>query len=239
MGVLALVWVLIIAIQLAGLAPPQWEPVLRGVDIAIWALFLVQFVLELWIAPDKRRYLRGNWIVALSVLVPLFGFLRLLLVLRALPSLRLLNILAGTGRATRGAFNIVREHGLQYVALIAAITVLVGSASVYYFERAQPASALGAYPQALWWASALITTINTSTDPVTLEGSIIAFIMRVIALSIFGYITASIASFLVGGTAPASPALGDPPDPLLREIQDLRREVQQLSTRLDRLEPPE
>ena len=47
----------------------------------------------------------------------------------------------------------------------------------------------------------MVTTINNEKYAVTAEGRVIAILLRVFAVSVFGFITASIASYLIGKQA--------------------------------------
>jgi voltage-gated potassium channel len=53
------------------------------------------------------------------------------------------------------------------------------------------------YGEALWWTATVITTIGPEYWPRTLEGRTLAFLLFVYAFAIFGYITATIASYFV------------------------------------------
>src|SRR4051794_11427907 len=57
---------------------------LTAASYVIWALFAVQFLIGIVIAPSKRQYLRRNWLTALALVLPAFR------VLRAVRALRLL-----------------------------------------------------------------------------------------------------------------------------------------------------
>ncbi len=82
MTVLSLVWVALMILEFSGYG----NPTLQSLGMLIWALFLIQFALEFWIAPNKWLYLRKNWLTAIALLLPAF---RLLRAFRALRLLRL------------------------------------------------------------------------------------------------------------------------------------------------------
>ncbi|HOG47117.1 MAG TPA: ion transporter [Anaerolineae bacterium] len=241
MAILALIWVIVVVVDLAGIVPPALVPFVYDVDIGIWLFFLAEFVLEVIIAPHKLDYLRSHWLTALSVLLPFLAVLRILRAVVALRSLTLARAVLGANRATRGAAQVLGRGRFQYVALIAVIVVLIGAASVSFFERTNPQSELASFPEALWWAASLITTINTSSDPLTVEGRAIGWIMRVIALSIFGYLTGVIASFLVGGDIAAAEqaAASEERARLAEGLAGIQAQLDELQARLDRLLPPE
>jgi voltage-gated potassium channel len=218
LGVLALLWVGVIVVELAGIVPASLLPYVQSADTAIWAFFLAEFLFELLVAPNKLRYLADNWIIGLSVLLPFFGVLRLVRAVYALRSLALVRIVLGANRATRGVAEILGRGGFQYVAAIVLVAALVGAAAVSFSE-------------ALWWSATLVTTINTSLDPVTVEGRIIAYLLRVLGLAVFGYVAGSIASYLVGGEEE------EPEGAVKTEtLQDIRRQLEEISARLERLE---
>ena len=232
MAILALVWVLVITVELTNIVPPVWLPLVERLDAAIWIVFLAEFLLELWISPRKIEYVTDNWITALSVLLPFFGILRLLRALVALRALSLARVVLGANRATRGAAAILGKSRLFYVVAFVAVVALVGAAAVSFFERGVPNSPLASLGEALWWSATLVTTINIGLSPVTLEGRIIAMLLRTVGLSLFGYLTASIASYLVGADSPAGTsaersATGQAEQMrMLEDIQSRLREVQ-------------
>lgn len=153
----------------------------------------------------------------------------------ALRSLALVRAVLGANRAARAVAQILGRGGFQYVLAIVFVAALVGAGAVSFFERTVPGSALGRFPEALWWSAALVTTVNTDLDPVTVEGRVIALLLRVLALAVFGYIAGSIASFLLGEEAPR-PGQGEGEDAELAALAAIQRQLDELSARLERLE---
>ncbi len=61
---------------------------------AIWAVFVADFALKLWLAPRKLRFLRSHWLQLLGLLAPtlrLLSFLRLARLGRVLSAARVLS----------------------------------------------------------------------------------------------------------------------------------------------------
>jgi len=53
------------------LLPPAVKPEpLKALGTVIWLVFILNFVVELVLAPRKLDYLKGNWLMALSLLLP-------------------------------------------------------------------------------------------------------------------------------------------------------------------------
>ncbi len=70
----------------------------------------------------------------------------------------------------------------------------------------------------------IMTTIGSDYWPKTTEGRVLTFLLSVYAFAIFGYITAALASLLVGKDKEISS----------NEITELRKEVQRLSSEISK-----
>ncbi len=57
------------------------------------------------------------------------------------------------------------------------------------------------YGDALWWTAMMITTIGSEYFPQTAEGRIFCFILALYGFAVFGYVTATLATFFVGRDA--------------------------------------
>ncbi|HVC34273.1 MAG TPA: hypothetical protein VNL16_12250 [Chloroflexota bacterium] len=230
---LAFAWTATLIGELGLSLSPEGRLRLLEVDVALWLTFVIVLLLELALSRNKLRFLRSHLVDGLAVLLP---FVRVVVVARAVFLLRpawLLRLVLVGQTAIREASDLFERQRLSYVLVVLAISTLLGAAGVYFFERDVPDSPFHGFGEALWWAATLVTTINTSADPVTLEGRILGLILRIIALAAFGFITASIASFLVlGGTTPGRSARR--PDD--EAVANLSREVQKLRSAIERIE---
>lgn len=200
---------------------------LQKLSLVIWGIFIVDFFIELYISPLKKEYLKNNWLVAFSLFLPalrvlrLFRGFRLVRFANSVRSLNLARILSSFNRSLRTVRQVIRKRGLRYVVLLTALMTFLGAAGMYNFER----PGLTSYWDALWWTAMIMTTIGSAYWPVTPEGRVLAFALSVYAFSIFGYITAALASMLVGK---------DKEELSSKEIAELRSEVQKLSTEINR-----
>src|SRR5690606_703270 len=82
MFLLAILWLYYIVKELVVSLSPTEEKIV-GI---IWILFILEFLLKVWLAKDKARYIRQNWLTTLGLVVPavrMFGLLRALSVLGA------------------------------------------------------------------------------------------------------------------------------------------------------------
>lgn len=221
--ILSIVWlVLIVADFVYGLSP-----FLQELSTLIWIIFILDFLIEFYISPKKQDYLKQNWIIVLSLFLPALRILRLFSGFRVLKltsfirSFNLARILSSLNRSIRTARQVMRQRGLEYILLLTLLVILIGAAGMYDFER----SGLSSYGDALWWTAMIMTTIGSDYWPTTVEGRILTFLLSVYAFAIFGYITAALASLLVGKEKEDSQA----------EIAELRSEIQRLSNEISRL----
>ncbi|MDY9927527.1 potassium channel family protein [Methanosarcina sp.] len=219
---LSIVWLILIILDFVyGLSP-----LLQTASTVIWGIFIADFFIELYIAPDKKVYLKGNWLIALSLFVPalrIFSLFRGFRVIKAtsfIRSFNLVRVLSSFNRSIRTVRTAMKQRGLEYVLLLTALITSIGAAGMYSFER----PGLSSYGDAFWWTAMIMTTIGSDYWPKTVEGKALTFLLSVYAFAIFGYITAALASLLVGKEKETSS----------KEITELRQEVQRLSNEISR-----
>ena len=232
MAILACVWVVITAVELALAVEREEAPQLYLLDSVIWLLFLADFLLELAIAPDRPRYLRSNWLTAISVLIPAFSVFRFA---RAIPLIRTLSLARigfAASRFARATATILSQNLFGYVLLLLGAITLLGAAGVYFFDRDAPGSPFTTFCYTLYWTACMVTTINAGPEPVTFEGRIVALALRVSGLAFFGYIAGALASYFVGERIGSGPdrrhKLADEVAALGAEVSSLRRQIDAL-----------
>lgn len=199
---------------------------------AIWAIFLIDFFLRLIIAPAKVAFLRANWLAIISLALPFLRPLRAFRAIRAVRSLSLMRFLGGINRGMRVLRRVTRGAQFAYVGLLTVIVALAAAVGAMYFEDGYVSSPIQTFGDALWWSAAMVTTINNEKYVVSPEARALAILLRVFAVSVFGYITASIATYLIG-SSPPSYAQRDESATLRAEITSLREEVAALRHSLD------
>ncbi|MGK2961736.1 MAG: ion channel, partial [Gemmatimonadaceae bacterium] len=84
---------------------------------------------------------------------------------------------------------------------------------------------------ALWWTAMIITTLGSDYWPLSPEGRVLCLLLAIYSFAVWGYITASLATFFLDRDAADSRAsiAGESSIELLRsDIAMLRAEVQAL-----------
>lgn len=197
MVLLAFVWIALTIVEFAG-GERRW---MVWVGNGIWVVFVLDYLLRLVLAQKKAVYIRRNLLTLISIALPalrVFRLARLLRLGRAARGLRLLRLTTSLNRSVRALMRSMGRKGLGYVVALTVIVVFAGAAGMYVFERDSFAS----YGDALWWTAMVITTMGTESWPTSLEGRILCLALAIYAFSIFGYVTAALASFLVERESP-------------------------------------
>jgi voltage-gated potassium channel len=227
MLVLSFIWLILFIVELI------WgvNSLLDTASTTIWIIFIFNFLLEFSLAPQKRTYLRRNWITVCSLALPALRTLRILRFVRAARGFRLLGVMTRTNRGMRSLSASFKRRGFGYVLASTALVALIGSAGMYAFEQ-ENLNGFESYGEALWWTAMLLTTMGSDYFPQSPEGRILCFLLAVYGFAVFGYVTATIATFFVGRDAEddAAEIAGTKSIQVLQvEISALRTEIQALS----------
>lgn len=202
MLVLAFVWLALLVGELIWGESLMFEVL----GTIIWVIFILDFAVAFVLAPHKIAYLKNNWLTALSLLVPalrLFRFsrvFRLFRLARMGRSLRLLRVVSSLNRGMRALGASLSRRGFGYVLALTVLVAFTGAAGMYAFENAAPGG-LKSYGEALWWTTMVLTTMGSQYWPQTIEGRVLCVFLALYAFAVFGYVTATLATFFIGRDA--------------------------------------
>jgi voltage-gated potassium channel len=234
MLVLGLAWLVLLVIELTrGLTR-----FLELVGTAIWIIFVIEFAIRFAVAPRKLAFVKNNWLTILALAVPairafrIVRIARVLRVGRAARGVRLFRVISSINRGMRALGASLGRRGFGYIVGLTAIVVLAGAAGIQAFEHDVPdQTAIRSYGDALWWTAMLITTMGSDYWPRSPEGRLLCLLLALYAFAVFGYVTATLASYFVGRDADSSEGevVGAAAVEALRsEIAALRDEVRAL-----------
>jgi voltage-gated potassium channel len=126
----------------------------------------------------------------------------------------------------------MKKRAFGYVLLLSLIILFGGAAGMYAFEKDVPGG-LRDYGTALWWTSMILTTMGSEYWPRTLEGRLLCIILALYAFAVFGYVTATIATYFIGRDAEDS----DQAAINTKQLESLNQEVRHLRELLDKRLP--
>ena len=233
MLILAFAWLALLIVELV------WgeSRVFEIIGTVIWAIFILDFMVGFILAPGKATYFRRNWLTAISLLIPalrlvrIFRLYRILQLTRVGRSLRLFRVVSSLNRGMRALAANLQRRGFGYVIILTMLVVFAGAAGMFAFESGIPGG-LNSYGEAVWWTAMIMTTLGSEYWPQTFEGRVLCYILALYAFAIFGYVTATLATFFVGRDAESSEtelAGSDELAALRGEVRALRTDIQALS----------
>jgi voltage-gated potassium channel len=236
MLVLSFAWLGLFIVELVwGLTP-----ILESIGTTIWIAFILYFSIKFILAPRKLIYFKHHWLIALSLMIPALRIFRIMRVIQPLQSIheirgfQLLRLTIRTNRGMRLFGASFQRRGFGYVVGLTVIVTLIGSAGMYAFERGFDGGIITDYGIALWWTAMVMTTIGSDYFPKTTEGRILGFFLALYAVVVFGYLTATLATFFIDRDAEsddAELASAKAIKALQAEITGLRTDIQALVSR--------
>ncbi|ARS34464.1 potassium channel family protein [Pontibacter actiniarum] len=228
MVVLGLIWLVLLVVELIW----SLNPVLQLVSNVIWGVFILDFIIKFILAPHKLPFLRHNVLTTISLAVPALRLFRitrafrLVSSVRAARGLRLVKVIGSINRGMRSLGQAMKRRAFGYVLALTLVVTTAGAAGMYALESEY---GIKSYGDALWWTVMLLTSIGSDYFPVTPEGRILCLLLAMYGFAVFGYFTATLATFFIDRDAAseeAEVAGAKQVRSLEKEIKLLRSELQ-------------
>ncbi|WP_163650394.1 ion transporter [Modicisalibacter sp. 'Wilcox'] len=175
---------------------PEVSRLLQYIDLLVCVCFFIDFCLRFRAAKNKWHYMRWGWIDLLASVpagwlmgAKAFRVVQLIRLLRALKSMQLIWRILFRNRA-KGFFASAATATLLLVAFGALTMLLV--------ESPNPDSPIDTAEEALWWAIVTVTTVGYGDYyPVTTLGRVVAVLLMVCGVGLFGSFAAYISSLFL------------------------------------------
>jgi voltage-gated potassium channel len=123
----------------------------------------------------------------------------------------------------------MKRRAAGYVLMITLIVTFAGAAGMYALENPNPG--FNSYGMALWWTAMRVITAGNEFNPATPEGRGLAFLIAVFGYTIFGYVTATFATFFIGRDAEEE----DAPVAGAKDLKELKASIWLLTKKIDEL----
>lgn len=186
---LALAVVFAVAYATPVVLPEAGRPMHRvcwGVEWAVWAAFAADYLVRLYLAPARWRFVRGQPLSLLVVVLPMIQPLRLL---------RLVSTLLLVGQRARMASQV---RLTTYVVGSCAGLLMFGSVAVLEVERDAPDGNIRTLGDAVWWSFTTMTTVGYGDlAPTTGLGRLLAVGLMLSGIALLGVVTANIAAWFI------------------------------------------
>lgn len=210
---------------------------LSAASNVIWVIFIADFAVKFLLAPEKLAFLKSNWITAIALAIPALRIFRIFRVLRVLQAarvargVRLVRVLTSVNRGLKALGASFGRRGFGYVLAATALVLFGGAAGMFAFENEVPNTGIDSYGSAVWFTAMLLTSIGSDYFPKTAEGRVLCFLIGLYGFVVFGYLTATLATFFVERDARSKDSAvpnGGQLDAVLSEIKLLRTEIETL-----------
>ena len=183
--------------------PDEWIHLLFLADVTLSVIFVIEYVLRIFTAENKRAYVTSFYgLIDLVALLPLLmhaaASLRVLRLLRVLRVLRLLKVTRYTNAIDRYKLalkSVVAEATL--FSSVAAIFIISFAFLIYEVEhKSQPELYRNIF-DSIWWAVISLTSVGYGdVYPVTAAGRMLTLAMVLTGMGIVAVPTALLASAL-------------------------------------------
>jgi voltage-gated potassium channel len=206
--------------------PLEVHQLINNLDNVVCIVFLTDFFVRLRRAESRAAFMKWGWIDLLSS-IPQVDALRWGRLARVI---RIIRVLRAFGSAKRLIHFLYRRRssGLAGTAVLVGTLLVIFSCIAILALEDEESSNIKTPFDALWWALSTITTVGYGDRyPVTVEGKLVAMVLMISGVSLFGVLTGLFARLFL--------------EPDVRkeesEIRDLRDEVRQLREQIMLLLP--
>lgn len=175
------------------------------VNFVVLAVFTVDYVAEFRAASNKAEYAKHEWaslVIVISQVMAIvpslmgFGFLRILRVLRL--GTIIARFFAIGEEVENSGRQVLRKHAASFAFGLAFMTWIISAAAFTLAEDVGNGRRVHSFFDALWWASATITTVGYGDiAPVTVAGRVVGVFTMIVGISTFSVVTAKAAQFLM------------------------------------------
>jgi voltage-gated potassium channel len=205
-GLLAIISIILLAIDFFIDLSTRWLFILYSVDLAICLIFAAEFIYRIRMAESKKAFLKSNWYEILAM-VPAFVFytagsiaaisaaLRLLRLIRVV---RVIAVLSRMKRLYRIEGSFIQRSRLLYLLITTIVLVVISSAAVFLLEKDAPGAQIDNFSDALWWSISTVSTVGYGDIvPNGVIGRAIGMVLMVIGIGIMTALISQISATLV------------------------------------------
>ena len=179
----------------------QWSRPLHQFELVSVTIFSIEYLLRLWVAPERAAYAHPLWgrlrylvtpLAILDLLAILPAFMPVTLDLRFLRAVRMMRMLriAKTARYSR-ALKVIRgvladrRDELLATASVLLLVVVLASSLMFEIEHDAQPTVYTSIPATLWWAIATLTTMGIDIRPITPVGRLLAGCIAICGVGLF------------------------------------------------------
>lgn len=162
---------------------------IKDIDLYIYIIFMLDVIIRLSYSKNKKLWLKKNYldIIAIIPLDLLFmGF-------RIFRIFRLLRLAIMVNRFGKTVLTVLKKHQL-YKPI--SVCIMLFMMSGFLITLVEPE--INKYSDGLWWVIVTVTTVGYGDIyPTTIAGRIIAGILMIVGISLFGRVIAELTTVVI------------------------------------------
>lgn len=213
---LILVNVLAVIMETVPTFKTQYRLELYWLEFVSIAIFTLEFIARLWVAPEATEYrgLRSTKarlqylttpmaIVDLIAIAPFYLSFIFNIDMRFLRILRLFRIFKLTrySEAMTTMLTVLHDEVRNFMAAIFIMLVImvIAASGIYMMEHENQLDVFGSIPQSMWWSTVTLTTVGYGdVYPITFLGKVFAAVIMVAGVGLVALPTGILASSFFG-----------------------------------------
>ena len=177
----------------------------------VCVVFIIDFFVELWMAPNKGRYFRRRWLFLL-LSIPYLNILQLFHVQFTSQELYFVRFIP----LARGALALAIVIGYMtsnrlsslFKSYLVIVIMIIYFSSLIFLNCEHPVNDMVPnYGAALWWACMDATTIGSDIYPVTVIGKILGVVLAALGMLMFPLFTVYITNWVQRYNKTHNPAI--------------------------------
>lgn len=203
---------------------PEINVLLDRIDFLVCVVFFADFCIRFRRAPSKLAFLKWGWIDLIAS-IPAFDFLRWGRLVRVIRIIRILRAFRSTKHLIAFLYRNRTKSLVGTAVISAAVLIIFSCIAVLAFETEKDSNIKTSF-DAIWWAFSTMTTVGYGDKyPVTVEGKLVAIVLMVAGVGLFGVLTGLFARLFLDQELKKEEAdIGK----LAEEVRLLRQQIDQM-----------
>ena len=227
MLVITALWIPVLVVPLIWPVHGSVAETIAIVDYTVWALFALEYLIKLYLAPNRWKFVGTHLLDLFIVAVPFLRPIRL----AHITQLGRVGILVQRGGVR--VKSVATHQGLHFVLPAIGVIILASAGVVTVAERSAHGSSIQNLGDGLWWAIVTVATVGYGDiSPVTPIGRGVAVLLMLAGIGLIGVLTATVASYFVGEAAGKVEAEREQ---LRNDLAEARAQRDHLAAKLDQL----
>jgi voltage-gated potassium channel len=172
--------------------------IIQILDTIVCVLFFTDFLIRFRRAESKKEFMKWGWIDLIAS-IPNVDILRFGRMVRVLRIIRLLRGLRVGHRVVSIILQNKPKSAFASVMLTTILLITFSSIAILIAELGRPEANIKSADDAIWWSVTTITTVGYGDRyPVSMEGRVIAMVLMMSGVGLFGTLSGLVASFFLG-----------------------------------------